>query len=139
MIEMRNKQYISIGKEIAINTFGHLTAYKDAPIIIGNNVQIGPYIVINTGNHNFSERRKPIMEQGYTFLPVTIEDDVWIRARVTILYGSYIPRGCVIGACSLARRTDKMEPYGVYAGNPLTKIGERRQHENSLSRRFLSS
>ncbi len=46
-----NKTYVSIGKNSNINTEGHITAHPEGEIHIGDNVQIGPYIVMNTGDH----------------------------------------------------------------------------------------
>lgn len=125
MIDMKEKKYITFGNNSAINTFGYLSATRDAPITIGNNVQIGPYIVMSTSDHNYKDPNVPIYTQGHTRAPIRIDDDVWIGANVTILRGVHIPQGCVIGACSLIRHSDTLEPFGVYAGNPLRKIGSR--------------
>jgi len=40
-----------------------------------------------------------------------------------LLDGSRIGEGCVIGAGSLVRGA--LDPYGIHAGNPLRKVGER--------------
>lgn len=125
MIHYINKQYITIGKDSGINLCGHLTAFENARITIGNNVQIGPYIVINAGDHFYKDPNVKIMDQGLTIAPVVIEDDVYIGSNVTILKGVTIPKGAVIGACSLVRSSDKLESYCVYGGNPLRKIGKR--------------
>ncbi|MBN2298599.1 MAG: acyltransferase [Deltaproteobacteria bacterium] len=120
-----NKEHIHIGKGSTINTFGHLTAYPDAPIHIGEDTIIGPYIVINTGDHTYPETG-PVRGQGHIKSSVSIGTGVWIGARVTVLRGSIIPDGCVIGACSLVTRHCKLEEYGIYAGIPVKKIGTRR-------------
>jgi len=77
-------------------------------------------------NHEYRDRSKKIIEQR--FAPskggIIVEDDVWIGANSVILDGALIRQGCVIGACSLVK--GELQEYGVYAGNPLIKIGERR-------------
>mgnify|MGYP000344632619 CR=1 FL=1 len=54
---------------------------------------------------------------------ITIENDVWIGATSVLLDGATLEVGCVVGACSLVRGST--DPYGIYAGNPLVKRGER--------------
>ena len=100
-------------------------------IYTGNGVRIGKGVLIAANctlaptNHEFSDRHKLILEQR--FRPskggITIEDDVWIGVGTVILDGSYIRRGAVVGACSLVKAV--LDEYGIYAGNPLVKIGER--------------
>jgi acetyltransferase-like isoleucine patch superfamily enzyme len=48
---------------------------------------------------------------------------VWIGASSVLLDGAILKVGCVIGARSLVLRST--DAYGVYAGNPLVKRGER--------------
>ena len=88
---------------------------------IGNRVSIAPRVTLVTSSHPNSSRIRPVAPVASG--PIVIEDDVWIGANVVILDGSIIRRGCVIGACSLVR--GHLEEYGVYAGNPLVKLGER--------------
>jgi acetyltransferase-like isoleucine patch superfamily enzyme len=102
-------------------------------IYSGNGVEIGSGVLIAANctlapvNHEFRTRNVPIAQQG--FKPskggITIADDVWIGAGCVILDGAQIGKGCVIGALSLVK--EKLEPYTIYAGNPLAKIAERPQ------------
>lgn len=119
-------KYIYLGENVSFNDFCHLTATKDARIYIGNDVLIGPYVMMNTGDHGFESRHLKIREQPCKRNKIVIGNDVWICARVTILRGSVIPDGCVIGACSLVTLHDKLEKYSVYVGNPLRKIKTRK-------------
>ena len=48
--------------------------------------------------------------------PITIEEDVWIAANVTVTAGTRIARGCVIGANAVVTRDTK--PMGIYMGLP---------------------
>ena len=47
---------------------------------------------------------------------IIVEEDVWIGARVTLLAGSHIGRGAVIGANSLVNK--EIPPYAVAVGAP---------------------
>ena len=73
-------------------------------IEIGKNVLIGPNVVIYSQNHNFSDKSKLINNQGYSYSKVVIEDNVWIGSGATILPGSYIENGAVIGAGTIVSR-----------------------------------
>lgn len=93
--------------------------------IIGNDVMMGPWCVIYTENHNFSDTERPMRLQGMSEeKPVIIKDDVWIGGRVTILPGVTIGQGAVVGACSVVTRD--VPPYAVVAGNPARVVKYRK-------------
>jgi virginiamycin A acetyltransferase len=97
----------------------------------GNGIRIGRKSAIAANctfapvNHAYAARNTLITDQG--FLPskggIAMGDDVWIGANCVILDGADIGDGCVVGAGSIVR--GKLDAYGVYAGSPLKKIGER--------------
>jgi acetyltransferase-like isoleucine patch superfamily enzyme len=97
-------------------------------ILIGNNSLIGENVSIRDGDHNFHSGDL-ISTQGYNYDKITIEDDVWIGAGCIILKGSHLPRGVVAGANSLINRKASLEPYSIYGGNPLRKIGIRKSEK----------
>lgn len=71
---------------------------------IGKNVMIGPNVTIIAENHNFNEKSTSIKSQGVNQQGITIEDNVWIGANVTILDGVNIGAGSVIGATTLINK-----------------------------------
>lgn len=86
-------------------------------VTIGNNVMMGPEVLIYTVNHIFDRTDIPMIGQGISEKkPVIIEDDVWIGARVVILPGVRIGTGSVIGACSVV--TKDIPQFAVAVGNP---------------------
>ena len=62
--------------------------------------------------------------EDFSFAPVTIDDDAWIGFNSTILKGTRVGRGSIVGACSLVTRD--VPPYTIVAGNPAVVIGESR-------------
>lgn len=100
-------------------------------IYTGNGVKIGKGCAIAANctfastNHAYKKRNVPFTKQG--FLPskggIVVGDDVWVGANCVILDGAKIGDGCVVGASSIVR--GHLEPYGVYGGSPLRKLGER--------------
>lgn len=92
---------------------------------IGNDVMMGPEVVIYTRNHSHSGK-KPMNQQGYEEeKKVIIGNDVWIGRRVIILPGVIIPNGCVIGAGAIV--TKNFPEYSIIGGNPAKVIGKREE------------
>ena len=92
-------------------------------IAIGNNVLVAENVSIRDGEHQIRKQEK-IWKQPNNTKPVVIGNDVWIGAGTIVLQGSNIPDGVVVGAQSLVKNK-QLEPFTVYAGNPLRKIKER--------------
>ncbi len=103
---------VHLGKMVYANF--NLTLVDDTDIYIGDNVLIGPNVVIVTGTHPVHPeiRRK----QGQYNVSVRIGNNVWIGASSVILPGVTIGDNSVIGAGSVVT---KDIPSGVVAfGNP---------------------
>lgn len=113
-----------IGEHVVINA--GCVLYTGHGIRIGNHVAIAANCTFAPVNHAYAERARLIREQG--FLPskggIVIEDDVWIGANCVLLDGALLRRGCVVGAGAIVR--GELQPYTVYAGQPLQVVGERR-------------
>ena len=96
-------------------------------VIIGTDVMMGPNVLIYTQNHSTARIDIPMRMQGMTDIrQVTIEDDVWIGARVCILPGVTIGKGSVIGACAVVSKD--VPPYSVAVGNPARIVKTRKQN-----------
>lgn len=89
---------IEIGHGTYINRFTIIDAHER--ISLGRDVMIGPHTFITDGSHGMAPGTS-VKSQRMTASPVTIEDEVWIGAQVTILSGVRIGRGAVIGAGSV--------------------------------------
>ncbi|BBL87587.1 hypothetical protein VroAM7_02400 [Vibrio rotiferianus] len=83
---------------------------------------IAPNVYVVDSDHG-TQREYAMNSQPNITAPVIIEDDVWVGTGAVILKGTYIPQGCVIAANAVVK--GKLEPYGIYAGIPAKKIGER--------------
>jgi len=62
---------------------------------------------------------------------ISIGSDVWIGAKSTILSGSIIGHGCVIGANSVVK--GQFPPYSIIAGSP-GRVVRMRFDENSINK-----
>ncbi len=107
---------IILGKNVLINY--KCTFLDTAKITVGDNVLIGPGTQIVTAMHPMepADRRK-LAVRGE---PVTIEDDVWICAGVTVLPGITIGHGSIVGAGSVV--THDVPPNTTVVGNPARPI-----------------
>ena len=107
---------ISIGSHSHINK-GCLLDGRGS-ITIGNNVSVSFGAKILSGGHDHQSE----CFRG-SFLPVRIDDYVWIGANAVILKNVRIGKGAVI--CAGAVVTKDVEPYAIIGGVPGKKIGER--------------
>ncbi|GGG60143.1 sugar O-acetyltransferase [Paenibacillus radicis (ex Gao et al. 2016)] len=123
--------HYGVHTEIGNHFFGNynLTVQDDAKVTIGNNVACGPNVTIVTPVHPFiaSERRQMLDQNGEVkslcyAKPVTIGNDVWLSANVTICGGVTIGDGCVIGAGSVV--TQDIPANSFAAGVPCRVIRE---------------
>lgn len=93
-------------------------------VSIGNDVMMGPEVVIYTSGHNHERTDIPMRLQGSSeSYPVTIGNDVWIGRRTIIMPGVNIGDGCIIGAGAVV--TKDVPPFSVAGGVPAKVIKSR--------------
>ena len=105
---------IDLGDRLFVNRGTLITAHAD--IHIGDDVLIGPYVVINSGNHNYSDLIQPISSQGHKADPITIGNDVWLGAHCVILRGVKVGDGAVVAAGAVV--IEDVPPRTLVAGIP---------------------
>lgn len=130
---------LSIGNHTSIPK-GSVFYCTEAPLTIGNKVIFGPHPTIITGDHRIDVIGKFIIDSHEKLpqndAPVTIEDDVWTGANITILKGVIIGRGAVIAAGAVV--TKSCPPYAIIGGVPAKiikyrfTIDEILEHEKKL-------
>ena len=89
-----------------------------AAVSIGNNACISQGAYLLTGNHDFAVTTFDLITKG-----ITIEDGCWIGAKTVVCPGVVCKTHSILTVGSIA--TKQLEPYGIYQGNPATKIKER--------------
>lgn len=96
----------------------NLTIHGDGQVIIGSCCDLGPDVTILTGGHTIGgpERRAG---KGQT-CPVRIGDGCWIGARSTLLGGTTLGTGSVIGACACV--TKDVPANTLFCGVPARQI-----------------
>jgi maltose O-acetyltransferase len=109
-----------IGDHSGIGMYSYVGTVK-----IGRDVMIGEELIAISRNHEFSSTEIPMRLQGFQKdQPITIEDDVWVGTRVTILPGVTVGKGSIIGAGAVV--TKDVPPYCIAAGNPAKIIRSRK-------------
>jgi acetyltransferase-like isoleucine patch superfamily enzyme len=111
---------------IGDNTFiGHGTQLNvGSELRIGNDCLIAPGCIVADAVHATDRFDIPIRDQGCDYLPIVIEDDVWVASGAFIGPGVRIGRGAIVaaGAVVVAR---EIPEYEVWAGSPAKSIGSR--------------
>lgn len=104
-------------------------ARLNGPCVIGNDVIMGPEVLIYTSNHSSTRTDIAIKYQGLTAEEtVYIGDGSWICARAIILPGVHIGKQVIVAAGSVVSKD--VPDYAVVAGNPAVVV---KQRGNELS------
>lgn len=123
-------QYLSLGDASSFIEIGHNSHFAPNCVLYGwGGLKIGPYCniaahcVFATVGHDPVIRDKPMALEGICRGPITLVEDVWLCANVTITADVTIARGCIIGANAVVTRNT--EPYGLYVGVPARRLRDR--------------
>jgi acetyltransferase-like isoleucine patch superfamily enzyme len=78
----------------------------------------GQTSILLDGQHRFRDTTRPMLEQGYDFHPLRIEDDAVITTKCTIM--ADVGMRAFVGANSVVTRP--VPPYTVAVGAPARPI-----------------
>lgn len=107
---------ISVGNNFYANF--NLVILDEAPVTFGDNVFIAPNCGFYTAGHPIDAAQR---NRGLEYArPISVGDNVWIGAGVTVLPGVTIGDNCVVGAGSVVVRD--LPPYSIAVGNPCQVI-----------------
>ena len=115
-----NIENMKFGNNVSIHPMCYFQA--SGGIEIGNDVSIAHGVTLMTQNHGYEDRSIPIKDQPVISEPIIIEDNVWIGAKATVLYGRRIGKNSVIAAGAVV--TKDVPPNTVVAGVPARVIRE---------------
>ncbi len=101
-----------------------VNCYSMAPIRLGQRVVVSQGAHLCSGTHDYTKESFPLYAK-----PITIGDDAWICTEAFIGPGVHIGEGAVVGARSVAIRSQP--PWMVCAGNPARPL-KPRQHPRSI-------
>lgn len=95
---------IEIGNAVAFNANVHVNASAGRRIVIGDDVLVGPNVVIRSADHRFDRVDVPIRRQGHNAGEIIIEDGAWLGANVVVVGNVRIGAGAIIAAGAVVTR-----------------------------------
>ena len=116
---------ITVGKDVGLNAQTIIQSTTGNAVTIGDNCVIGQRcLVIGGGNYDISNRNdlirtSPIVDDG----GVTVENNVWLGANVSVLGGVTVGQGSVAGTGAVVSRS--VPPFSVCLGVPAKVVRER--------------
>ncbi len=120
---------LEIGNNVHIGDNAHIRA--EGGLYIGDNTHISRNLVLYTVNHNYKGGLLPY-DNTEVEKKVIIEQNVWIGMNVTILPGTHIEEGSIIGAGAVvAGKISKFSICGASLAQVINKRGE--EHYNGLN------
>jgi galactoside O-acetyltransferase len=124
MISCKNGS-IKIGARTGINAQTIVQSTNNCPVTIGADVIIGPRCyIVGGGNYNTERLDIPIRQQGIkNDGGITIEDNIWLGANVTVLGGVKIGTGSVAAAGAVV--TKPIPQRAICGGIPAKVIKTR--------------
>ncbi|CAL2076370.1 DapH/DapD/GlmU-related protein [Tenacibaculum sp. 190524A02b] len=119
----------NITKGILCDPGDNLNNYIQANngIILGSNIEFGPGVSIISANHDVSNLRNHVKGK-----PITIGNNVWIGANVTVLPEITIGDNVIIGANSLVNKD--IPSNAIAVGNPCKVIKTKSPYKEDLSK-----
>jgi len=122
--EIGSGQQIEIGDNSGIGVDCQIYG----PVRIGNDVMMGPEVIVIASRHRWDRLDVAMRLQGHLRAEtVTIADDVWIGTRAIILPGRKIGKGAIVGAGAVV--TKDVPDYAIVGGNPARIIRYRNQQD----------
>lgn len=85
------------------------------PVAIGNNCCLSQGAMLLTGNHDYKKSSFDLITGK-----ITLEEGVWVGAKAIVCPGVTMASHSIASVGSIISKNT--EPYGIYAGNPASKI-----------------
>lgn len=117
-VYIKNPDKLTIGNNVSIWPMCYLEC--SGGVFIGNDVSIAHGVTIMSEEHIYKVNEIPIKDQGKSFAPVIIGDNVWIGAKAIILSGITIEEGAIVAAGAVV--THDVQSYNIVAGIPAKTI-----------------
>lgn len=113
---------VHIANHCSVNINAHIAG----KISIGNGCRIASMASIYGFNHGHSRTDIYIKDQPATSEGVVLGEDVWVGANAVILDGVNIGSHSIVAAGAVV--TKSFPAYSIIAGNPATRIKDRRKY-----------
>jgi galactoside O-acetyltransferase len=124
MISCKNGT-VRTGSNVGIGAYTVIQSTANSPVTIGSEIMIGPQCyIVGGGSYNTERLDIPIWRQGIkSDSGVTLEDDIWIGAKVTVLGGVVMGGGSVAAAGAIV--TKSIPERSICLGQPARVVKSR--------------
>ena len=123
---------VTVGKGVFIN-FG-ATILAQARVTLGDRVMLGPNCSLITVGHPVNDHE--MRAEGWEIAkPITIGENTWFGANVTVLPGVTVGKNCVVGAGSLVTRD--VPDNSLVLGSPGRVVRTLENNEDAWERKDL--
>jgi acetyltransferase-like isoleucine patch superfamily enzyme len=112
---------LRIGDKVVMGKDNTINCYLD--IELGAATLVADWVYICDFDHVTSDIHRPIKDQGIVKTPVRIGPDCWVGTKVSVLRGTRVGRGCVLGAHAVVR--GDFPDYAVAVGSPARVVRNR--------------
>lgn len=112
---------LRIGDKVVFGKDNTVNCYLD--VEIGATTIVADWVYITDFDHRISDVHIPIKDQGIVKTPVRIGPDVWIGTKVSVLRGTRVGRGSVLGAHAVVR--GDIPDYSIAVGAPARVVRNR--------------
>ncbi len=113
---------LRIGDKVVFGKDNTVNCYLD--VEIGAATLVADWVYVCDFDHVVADITLPIKDQGIVKTPVRIGPDCWLGVKTTVLRGTRIGRGCVLGAHAVAR--GDIPDYAIAVGTPARVVRDRR-------------
>ena len=112
---------LRIGDKVVFGKDNTVNCYLD--VEIGAATIVADWVYVTDFDHRIADVHVPIKDQGIVKAPVRIGPDCWLGVKTTVLRGTRIGRGSVLGAHAVAR--GEIPPFSVAVGAPARVVRNR--------------
>ncbi|MGI9004572.1 MAG: acyltransferase [Pseudonocardia sp.] len=112
---------LRVGDKVVLGKDNTVNCYLD--VEIGAATIVADWVYVTDFDHKTSDVHVPIKDQGIVKTPVRIGPDCWIGAKASVLRGTRIGRGSVLGAHAVVR--GDVPEYSIAVGIPARVVRNR--------------
>ncbi|MGH3612075.1 MAG: acyltransferase [Pseudonocardia sp.] len=112
---------LRIGDKVVMGKQNTVNCYLD--VEIGAATIVADWVYVTDFDHVITDVHRPIKDQGIVKTPVRIGPDCWVGVKVSVLRGTRIGRGCVLGAHAVVR--GDIPEFSVAVGAPARVVRNR--------------
>jgi acetyltransferase-like isoleucine patch superfamily enzyme len=112
---------LRIGDKAVFGADNTINAYLD--VEFGDATLLADWIYVCDFDHRYEDIHRPIKDQGIVKTPVRVGPETWVGTKVTILRGTTVGRGCVLGAHAVVKGI--VPDYSVAVGAPARVVRDR--------------